>query len=60
MRRMGQKTSRAYMIYQRAFDDRDRAIAEAIGKGARAGGTVLPLPTPDEVAERRRRRDGTA
>lgn len=59
MRRMGQSTSRAYLIYQRAFDDRDRAIADAIGKGASAGGTVLPLPTPDDLAERRQRRDGT-
>ncbi len=60
MRRMGQSTSRAYMIYQRAFDDRDRAIADAIGRGARGGGTVLPLPTADELAQRRQRRDGTS
>lgn len=59
MRRMGQATPRAFMIYQRAFDDRDKAIAAQIGKGAAAGGTVLPLPTPDELAARRERRDGT-
>ncbi|MCR6706173.1 MAG: tyrosine-type recombinase/integrase [Cellulomonas sp.] len=59
MRRMGQSTSRAYLIYQRAFDDRDQAIAAQIGRGAAQGGRVLPLPTADELAERRQRRDGT-
>ncbi|GAA3812891.1 tyrosine-type recombinase/integrase [Cellulomonas soli] len=59
MRRMGQATARAFLIYQRAFDERDQAIAARIGLGAASGGGVLPLPSEDELAERRRRRDGT-
>lgn len=43
MRRMGQSTPRAAMIYQRAADERDEAIADSIAAGAVGGAKVLPL-----------------
>lgn len=45
MRRMGQSTPRAAMIYQRAVDERDALIAESIAAGVTGGAKVLPLPT---------------
>lgn len=44
MRRMGQSTPRAAMIYQRAVDERDALIADRIADGLGGGATVLPLP----------------
>jgi len=56
MRRMGQSTPRAAMIYQRAVDERDVLIAERIAAGMGGGAKVLPLPDRSE----RRRRSQTA
>ncbi|HEY3547397.1 MAG TPA: tyrosine-type recombinase/integrase [Propionicimonas sp.] len=56
MRRMGQSTPRAAMIYQHAVDERDALIADQIAQGISGGATVLPLP--DRGA--RPRRSGTA
>ncbi|WP_129336731.1 tyrosine-type recombinase/integrase [Cellulomonas endophytica] len=44
MRRMGQSTPRAAMLYQRAADERDEAIADRIAAGSVDGARVLPLP----------------
>ena len=46
MRRMGQSTPRAAMIYQRAADERDQAIADVLANDAVEGAKVLPLRRP--------------
>ena len=52
MRRMGQSTSRAAMLYQHAIDERDEAIADALSAGARSRGRSMPL-TPRGAPKRR-------
>lgn len=46
MRRMGQSTPRAAMIYQHAADERDALIAKRLAEGAASGGNVIPLHEP--------------
>jgi integrase len=53
MRRMGQSTPRAAMLYQHAADERDALIADAIAAGSSSGARVLPLPTNRKARERR-------
>jgi hypothetical protein len=51
MRRGGHANPRAALRYQHATEDRDRALAEALGKLAEVA-EVIPFVTPSENPSR--------
>jgi hypothetical protein len=51
MRRGGHANPQAALRYQHATEDRDRALAEALGKLAEVA-DIVPLVTPSEGASR--------